>query len=96
MAVWVQEEGDKGEEFEYQMTVISPGSGEEKQIMAGTFTFSAQIHRFVANLFPISVDGAGTLRLQSRLRRSGQQEWLCQEFLIDVEVVEQPQPQVAQ
>lgn len=84
-ALWEAEDDDRDERFEYQVGLRFPEQ-EEKTVAEGEFMFKSRNYRFVirADGPPPSQDGS--LIASSRIRRTGDDVWLSQEYEIEVEM----------
>jgi len=93
---------DSEDLFEFETYIHMPGEENARCIHAGEFAFGEHsFHRLEAFVAGIVVAGpppegiapadvlrfaSGTRRLESRVRRSGDNEWLAQDYLIPVRV----------
>jgi hypothetical protein len=87
-AVWMREAQDTAQdEFEHQLFITFAGAD---PIMAvpTTFRFEKPFQRFTAHIPSQMFAGPGTLRIESRIRRTGADAWLTQDYLIPVLVAE--------
>lgn len=101
-AVWMrdQEEVDDAT-YEFETRMHFPGEDEARCVHTGDFQFgSHRFHRLELHFQGALVSSqdklpegailtrAGTLRLESRARRTGEREWMSQEYLIPLQVDE--------
>lgn len=107
-AVWMRESDEESEEaYVFETYMYVPGEEEARRIHAGEFQFgSSRFYRLDAFVqVGLKLDEAssgnglrlkpGILRLESRVRRSGDVEWLTQDYLIPVRV-DQTAPELAE
>jgi hypothetical protein len=84
-AVWMREQGDDGNEFEFEV-IFRPPKGDEIKAMRGTFSFAMPLYRIIARvigMFPIQ--GEGVLWIENRVRKVGAGGWRKQESPIFIE-----------
>ena len=107
-AVWMRETGEEAEDtYEFETSMHLPGEEIARRIHAGEFQFGEhRFHRletFIQGLFTQRGEAVpndaltlqpGVLRLESRIRRSGDQQWLSQDYVIPVRV-ERGSPELA-
>jgi hypothetical protein len=90
-AVWKREPGDEGQEFDYEVALTLPATANELRLASGTLVFSRPLHRLTTQMQgPPPLQGEGELRAISRIRRSGTQDWLSQEYPVLVEEIRPP------
>ncbi len=91
-ATWRREEEDQNHRFDSQVAVIVPG-GQEVILGGGPFDFTNQFQRLDALIQGIQFNQSGTLTVEIRIRRVGDQgDWHRQTYLIGVEAINPPQP----
>lgn len=84
-ALWVGEREDIGRQFESEVNVVLPGPSETVlELDKGTTTCTGEGWiRVTAHLIGTPpIEGPGIMRLQSRMRRVGDENWLTQEYPI--------------
>jgi hypothetical protein len=95
-ALWMRGDDDCGGEFESEIRLLMPPDGEILAIPQPAFTFPLLFQRVqIQILGPLPVKGPGIMRVQSRIRRNGTEDWLTQQCPIILEEVEPPQNQAA-
>jgi hypothetical protein len=97
---WEPSEEHVDRTCEWEMLALFPEGMEPEELASGEFEFTTFVHRFdllfQSILTPQPGDSArprlqsGCLRLISRVRRTGETEWLSQEYAIQVEAVPPP------
>jgi hypothetical protein len=87
-AVWSQSEADASEEFEYRTVVEVPGVSEPFVAGSGTFIFRTKLYRIIAGIFTDMPRQSGRLIVTSSIRRVGTEDWVSQEYVIQVERIE--------
>jgi len=89
VAVWLKTEEDQpGEQYKWQIVFRLPPHAREAIPAEGEFALSDEGNfiRILADLQgPPPADGAGTLVVECRLRKAGEEGWSTQEFPIIVE-----------
>jgi hypothetical protein len=77
VTAWMKEEGDTPQDnFDLQVACIAPDGSEFFYTQVTTFAFTLWFHRLNVEAPPIpGFPQLGVYRLESRLRRTGQQEW---------------------
>jgi hypothetical protein len=93
-ATWRKEDtDDPNQEYEFEFVLFMPPNGSEGKISEGGFLFSMPMHRITLNfrgLMPFN--GGGWLRIEARLRKKGEQDWIKQDYWIIVEEIVTPSP----
>lgn len=90
-AVWRSSPEERGEEFEYENSLIFPGKKEPLIGSKGKFIFKSRTQRFFVNAGSAPPTTDGQLQAVSRIRRCGEEDWLEQTYSIYVEQAEQPE-----
>lgn len=88
-AVWMRFPGDEACDFQHQLAFMMPPDDREHLAEVQSFKFSHPFQRFLAHFIADPFEGAGVLRVESRVRRVGDTQWLRQDFPILVEIPEQ-------
>jgi hypothetical protein len=84
-AAWHHEPQDAGKNFEWSVIIRFPTSDADEQIANGILQFQGPSQRIIATLVGMPIAGPGTLKIQSRIRPEGDEEWISQEYSIVVE-----------
>jgi len=73
------------QEYESINEMVTP-EGESRQTSSKTFTFQpeSQTIRFILHLTPIPMMEPGQFVIKSKIRPVGSQEWITQEYVIDI------------
>jgi hypothetical protein len=88
-----QEKGDKYEdEYEFDFRLVVPQGGEPIHLGGGRFKFGEPeprpLHRFPATFeTPLPFNGAGLMRVESRIRKVGTEAWSSQDYPVIVEEI---------
>jgi hypothetical protein len=89
-AVWMRSEDDSPDkEFEYQTILHIPPDNREQVVQEGRFFFGADkpLYRIVVMGSGPPFAGPGIFRIESRIRKVGDETWLRQDYPIEVEEV---------
>jgi hypothetical protein len=91
-AVWMATDPeDWTEEYEAQMVFLLPRSNKELVVYEAPFRFGHDMlkpmQRFTVAGYCPPLDGPGFLRIESRIRKRGESNWLKQDYPIIVEVI---------
>jgi hypothetical protein len=84
-ATWAVDAEDVNQEFEFEVNLAVAGSDRIEAINKGqvTCTSSEGFIRIISHLIgPLPIVGPGIMRLQNRMRRIGDKEWITQEYPI--------------
>jgi hypothetical protein len=85
-AVWAMAEDDRvNDEYEFRNSVVLP-DGKEITVQEGTIFFEENKtrQRFLVVLSRLTVNQPGLFKVESRFRRTGQENWLSQSYEIPV------------
>ena len=85
-ALWIGEDEDLEQQFDYVLSVRLPGDEQEHIVNEGDVTFTSRRHRFIGRVIMGSPKEQGTILVESRIRRKGQTEWLTQTYPVDVSI----------
>lgn len=94
VAVWMAlPEDDPQQNYDYSMIVFGPPKGEPIGVEAGgVFRFTKPLHRFTMRIEgPLPMQGPGLIKIESRIRKVGEENWLSQDYPIIVEEIEPAQ-----
>lgn len=80
-AVWMRDEGEVGgPEYEYEW-LIRPESGEAPSVVSGgTLVFEKAFARLRCDIHMKTFPGPGIMRVESRIRPTGTEEWRSQSY----------------
>jgi hypothetical protein len=99
-AAWMRDDqDDPTHEFQFEMNFLLPPDHARSQILAGKLFFEeGKPVRRTALVFlsPLAVSQPGLMWVESRLRRSGDNEWLSQKYPIILEPTQTTQQQPSQ
>jgi len=99
VAVWLREEGDEEIEFEHEFCASTDTDSHAPMAPIADCQFRKEFHRanFILNADVLPTPpGTGTIWIESRLRRKGDQEWLMQRYPLHIELVSQSTPASAE
>ncbi len=94
-AAWAPEDGDMDEPFEHETALLPPGADNEAVVTKGHFVFKTFVHRFLTRVMDPPIGQSGTLHVEHRIRKVGQDNWLRQTYRIPVELIGTRQPEPA-
>ncbi len=90
-AVWMAQDGDSGDqEWEFE-TVVYPGqNGPEKVVHNGKFHFGDAWKLFrIVSAGTVAFKKPGLARIESRIRRVGDVEWVSQDYPFTIQVIDE-------
>jgi hypothetical protein len=96
-AVWMRNADDLPEqEYEYETAFYFPPEGAEQVVQQGKFIFEADkpLYRMIVIGQGPPLSGPGLFRIENRIRKVGQAEWLRQDYHIPIVAIPQPPPAV--
>jgi hypothetical protein len=84
VAAWLQSPEDTSDQhFEFELVLYLPDPpNQDREIVCGNgrFAFATPVHRLTATPLPVpGFFGEGIMRVESRIRRAGETEWLAQQ-----------------
>jgi hypothetical protein len=94
MAVWLREASEGNDKFEVQVVIHLPGAPQEHVVANVEFIFATQFHRVFVTpgiTFP-GFPAPGIMKIESRIRKVGQTNWMARQFFYIALVEVQPTP----
>jgi hypothetical protein len=89
---WMAEREDMGHEYEFNTSVVVPGSDEVIDLHHGNLICGdegfVRITTHILGMPPVK--GAGIMRLRGRIRRAGSDKWITQEYPIVFQELSSP------
>jgi hypothetical protein len=80
VVAWLRLDGDSdADRFEGQIAVVNPDGTDLFVVPTEAFSFTSPFFRWTAPVMPFGFSALGLHQIEARLRRVGQQEWLCRQ-----------------
>jgi len=90
VAVWMSQPDDPpDQEYEFQMAFLLPPNDAERIVHEGKFSFikGKPLYRMVVRGYMPQLTSPGLFRIECRIRKVGEENWLRQDYPIPVEAV---------
>jgi hypothetical protein len=80
VVAWLRQDGDSdADRFEGQIACVNPDGTDLFAAVAEPFSFTSPFYRWTVPVLPFGFNALGIHQIEARLRRVGQQEWLCRQ-----------------